>query len=139
MEIPFRILEIDQMGYHLLINARVNDLKANVLIDTGASRTVIDLNRLSYFFKNPVTRAYNKAVAGVGAGTVTSYVTRIQNFQLGLITLVDLEVVAIDLNSINRNYAMYDLPHIDMVMGSDLLLKMNACIDYLSRTLTLRT
>lgn len=139
MEIPVKIIEIDQMGYHLMIEAMVNGLKANVLIDTGASRTVIDLNRITYFLKNPVTRAYEKTVAGVGTGPVTSYVTRLNSLQLGAKIIEDLEMVAIDLNSINRNYAMYDLPHIDMVLGSDLMLELGACIDYKTRKLTLRT
>lgn len=135
MEIPLRLLEIDQMGYHLLADARINKLKANVLIDTGASRTVIDLNRLGYFLEKPLTRVYDKTVAGVGAGTIHSYVTRLPHFQMGEKELMDIEVVAIDLNSINRNYAVYDLPHIDMVLGSDLLLIWGACIDYRARIL----
>ncbi|MEE4178058.1 MAG: retropepsin-like aspartic protease [Bacteroides sp.] len=139
MEIPVRIVEIDQLGYHLLIEGRVNDLKANVLIDTGASRTVIDLNRLNHFFKDPLTREYDKSCAGLGSGQITSYVTVLHSLQLGHKVMKDVEIVAIDLASINTNYAIYDLPRIDMVLGSDLLLKMDACIDYRARKLSLRT
>ena len=138
MEIPLKILEIDQMGYHVIIEGMINKLKANVLIDSGASRTVIDLNRLNYFLDNPLTHAYDKSVAGVGSGQITSYLPRIPRLQLGLSILEDLEVVAIDLNAINRNYALYDLPHIDMVLGSDLLLQLGACIDYGERKLTFK-
>jgi predicted aspartyl protease len=138
MEIPIRILEIDQMGYHLLIEAKVNNLKANVLVDTGASRTVIDLNRLEHFFENPQKREYGKPCSGVGSGRIESFVTTLHTLQLGMEVIENIEVVAIDLSTVNQNYAMFDLPRIDMVLGSDLLLKLKAVIDYSNKILSLK-
>ena len=138
MEIPIKVLEIDQMGYHLVIDLKINNLKANALIDTGASRTVIDLNRLKHYDESPNTRAYDKSCTGVGAGQIKSFVTTLQTVIVGKITLQNLEVVAIDLANINHNYALFDLPRIDMVIGSDLLLKFHAVINYAAKTLSLR-
>ena len=118
------------MGYHLLIEVKINNLKANALIDTGASRTVIDLNRLTFYAGNPETRQHGKPCYGVGAGQIQSFVTTLHVFTIGNKTLENFEVVSIDLGPINQNYAMFDLPRIDMVLGSDLLLKFGAIIDY---------
>ena len=139
MEIPIQVLEIDQMGYHLLIEVRINNLKANALIDTGASRTVIDLNRLEFYAGGIQPREYGKPCSGVGSGQIQSFIINLHTFAFGNITLENLEVVAIDLGAINQNYAIFDLPRIDMVLGSDLLLKYKAIIDYSRKILSLKS
>lgn len=138
MEIPIKVLEIDQMGYHLIIELKINNLKANGIIDTGASRTVIDLNRLDHYEESPNTKAYEKSCIGVGAGQIKSFVTTLKTVALGEISLQNFDIVAIDLSNINQNYALFDLPRIDVVIGSDLLLKLNAIIDYGAKTLLLK-
>jgi len=137
MDIPIKILEIDSKGYHLLIEARVNELKANVLIDTGASRTLIDLNRLSYYEVDQRLQEYNKFCTGVGTDLLKSFLTYIDSFSLGNKTLVNLEVIALDLDNLNKNYAVFDLPRIDLVLGSDILLRLGAVIDYPARFIRL--
>ena len=40
--VPIEILPIEDDGFHLMLKAKINGKKANLIIDTGASRTVFD-------------------------------------------------------------------------------------------------
>lgn len=40
--IPLQILPIENDGFHLMIVVKINRKNANLIIDTGASRTVFD-------------------------------------------------------------------------------------------------
>ena len=40
--IPFKIIKIDDEGFHLLIKVYINKKVAHLLIDTGASKSVFD-------------------------------------------------------------------------------------------------
>lgn len=48
-EIPISIISIEGDGFHLLIPAKINNKKATLLIDTGASRTVFQKDQMLGF------------------------------------------------------------------------------------------
>jgi hypothetical protein len=130
MLISLNVLEIEPDGCHLMLNATIRGLKANVLIDTGASKTIMDVSRAKHYLDNPVIQPLDKHFAGIGAGRVQTWVTRCPKITLGDIDVADLQLVLIDLKPINASYAIYDLPRIDIVMGGDLLRRFGAVIDY---------
>ena len=133
--IPLQVLRIDESGFHLMVALHLNGRKANALIDTGASRTILDKNRAVHYLDRPEMHRYEKFFSGLGTGPIETYRTVIRELEIGGVALVGQEVVVIDLKAINQSYAMFDLPKIDLVLGCDLLLKMNAVIDCPSRTL----
>ncbi len=135
MHIPLSIIEIEPDGCHLMINATISGMKANVLIDTGASKTIMDFTRAKHYLDNPIIKSFDKHLAGIGAGKVQTWVTRCPKITLGNIDVTDLELVLIDLKPINASYAVFDLPRIDIVMGGDLLRRFGAVIDYGNKSL----
>ncbi len=139
MDIPLNVIPIEPEGYHLLMHAIINGYKANVLVDTGASRTIMDLSRAGHYLASNQIRKYNKFFTGMGAGKIDTYVTTLPIFSVGSIRLTDLEILLIDMSSINASYALYDLPRIDMVLGGDLLVKLSAVIDYQKKILKTTT
>lgn len=139
MDIPLTVIPIEPGGVHLLMHAIINGYKANVLIDTGASRTIIDLSRAGYYLENNEILKYEKFFTGMGAGKIDTYVTTIPQLALGDTVMKDLEILLIDMSSLNASYALYDMPRLDMVLGGDLLLKLSAVIDYQNKTLKTTT
>ncbi len=135
MVIPLNLIPINSDGFHLLMHASINGLKANVLIDTGASKTIMDLSRASKYFRNPDIRCVNKFFTGMGTGKIRTYVTRLSKLSLGGYELEKLDIILIDMKPINDSYAVYDLPRIDMVLGGDMLVRMKAVIDFPNRIL----
>ncbi len=135
--IPLTLIPIEPDGFHLMLHAFINGYKANVLIDTGASKTIMDLSLAQYYLDNPDIKPFDKFFTGLGAGRIKTYVTSIPKIAIGNQELIDLDIVLIDMAPINASYAVYDLPRIDMVLGGDLLVKLNAVIDYPGKRLVL--
>lgn len=129
-------MRIDNSGYHLMVTLNLNGLKANALIDSGASRTILDKNRVAHYLDHPTMNKYEKFFSGLGTGPIETFQTVVERVEVGGLELRNQEVVVIDLKAINDSYALFDLPKIDLVLGCDLLLKMNAVIDCPNRTLT---
>ncbi len=137
LHIPLTLIDIDPGGCHLMMHARVNGFKANILIDTGASMSIMDLSRIEKYIENPVIRRFDKFFTGMGAGKIEAFMTSLPEISLGGLCLRDKSIVLIDMSEINSSFAVYDLPRIDMVMGGDLLLELNAVVDYPGRCLIL--
>ncbi len=48
VSLPIKILKLDD-GFHLLISVRVNGKAARLLVDTGASKSVFDKERIGKY------------------------------------------------------------------------------------------
>lgn len=137
-QLPLRLISIEPNGFHLMFQAFINGLKANVLVDTGASRTILDHSRAQYYLSNPDIRPFEKLFTGMGATGIKTFVCQIPRMHFGEKEILDQEIVLIDLAPINKTYAIYDLPRIDMVLGGDLMHEFGASIDYSRQVMVLR-
>ncbi len=135
MNIPITLIPIEPGGCHIMIQAAINGYKANVLIDTGASRTIMDKGRVKHYLKNTEIKPFGKQLMGVGAEKMATWVASIQEIGFGGFVLNNVQVILTDMKTINASYAIYDLPRIDMVLGGDLLLMLCAVIDYQKKVL----
>lgn len=134
---PLHLLCIDNDGYHLLAELSINGLKANAIIDTGASRSVLDSNRVQHYLGDTELIHEDRMLSGVGMKQLETKSVQIQSVGLGEFLLWDVRVVVVDLISINKAYAIFDLPRVDMVLGGDILTSLGAVIDYNSRQIHL--
>ena len=133
--IPIELLFIEDAGYHLLIKARVNGKVAALLIDTGASKTVFDKDKVQRFIHKSSFTILGKLSTGLGTAKMETHSTVLKKIQLGKLLVSEFETIVIDLSHVNQTYARLDLPEIDGVLGSDLMLKYNAVIDYKKKKL----
>ncbi len=101
-----------------------------MLIDTGATLTVMDLKRVNTIFKNPEKKIYDKFFMGIGTTKIDTYSMGIDLLQLGSCRLEKFEVILIDMENINKAYAAFDLPRVDGIIGGDILQKYKAIINY---------
>lgn len=120
---------IEDTGLHLLIEAKVNGKSATLLIDTGASQTVFDLNRINRYSDSEHTIS-DTLSTGLGTNSMESRQMKLENIILGDIEINDLEVILLDLSHVNGRYLNMNLKPIDGVLGGDILLKHKAVIDY---------
>ena len=131
------MLMIEDAGYHLLIKAKVNGKAVTLLIDTGASKTVFDKGRILRFAEEKNFLRLEKLSTGLGTTVMETQSTVLKKFQVGKLMIPDFEVIVIDLSHVNLTYAKLDLPAIDGVLGSDLMVKHNAIIDYKKKEMKL--
>jgi hypothetical protein len=135
--IPVELLFIEDAGYHLLIKAKVNGKRASLLIDTGASKSVFDKEKVQRFVSEKSFTALEKLSTGLGTAKMKTHSALLKKIQLGKLIVPGFETIVIDLSHVNQTYSKLDLPEIDGVLGSDLMLKYDALIDYKKKKLTL--
>lgn len=137
--IPIEILPIEDDGFHLMIKAKINGKKANLIIDTGASRTVFD----EVLIKDFLPREYDefeineKLSTGLGTNTMESSAFNLKSLKLGNLNIKNYLAVILNLTNINESYTKLHLPLIHGVIGGDLLQKYKAVIYYKEKKLKL--
>lgn len=113
-----------------MVTGELNKYQFHMLIDTGATLTVMDLKRVNTIFKNPEKKIYDKFFMGIGTTKIDTYSMGIDLLQLGSCRLEKFEVILIDMENINKAYAAFDLPRVDGIIGGDILQKYKAIINY---------
>ncbi len=128
-KIPIITQPIEDSGLHLLVSAKVNGRDAILLIDTGASQTVFDINRISRY-SDKAHETSETLSTGLGTNTMESKQVTLETLSIGAIEMTNLEVILLDLSHVNGKYLHMNLKPIDGVIGGDILLKHKAMIDY---------
>ena len=136
-EIPIQLLDIEGEGFHIMVKGLIHGKEANFLIDTGASRSVFDPKTISSFIENIAFEKKEGLTAGVGSSDLESATFKIDVFSIGEVEIRDYEAVALDLENIHEMYGKLSLPHIDGIIGGDLLKRYKAVINYKSKKLRL--
>lgn len=135
--IPFKVLSLDGEGYHLMIKIYINKKVANVIIDTGASKTVLDKTRIAKYVKEKSFDVHDKLSSGLGTNTMESQLTTLKSLRIGDVEIAGYQTVLLDLSHVNKSYEQIGLKQVEGVLGSDILLKYKAIIDYPKKELRL--
>jgi len=124
------LIEFDEGGYHLFVNLKVDGRKCRFLIDTGASKSVIDKS----YFINHLGKAGLKTVkqetAGLHSSTAESYYGSVKAVELGKHLVKNYKIAAVDLSHVNTVYGKLKKPKIHGILGSDLMLRYKMIVDY---------
>ncbi|MBU0489906.1 MAG: retroviral-like aspartic protease family protein [Bacteroidetes bacterium] len=131
------ILSLEE-GCHLFLSATLNEKPARLLVDTGASRTVFDINRAGTFFEKDEFRRNEELSTGLGTNSMESHYAVADSLELGILRLKDVTIILLDMAYVNDSYRLLQIPEIDGVIGSDLLRKLDGIIDFRKRMLSLR-
>ena len=134
--IPIKLLKLDS-GFHLLISLHINGKPARVLIDTGASQTVFDKIQIKNFLKEEKFESHDKLSTGLGTNDMKSHLVVIDKMKIGKTEIKNYKTVVIDLSHVNVAYRQMKQKPIDGVLGSDILKKHKAVIDYGKKKLIL--
>ena len=137
IEVPLQLLDIEGEGFHIMVKGKIHGKEANFLIDTGASRSVFDPKTISNFIENLEFEKKEGLTAGVGSSDLEAATFMIDTFSIGDMEFHDYEAVALDLENIHEMYGKLGLPHIDGIIGGDLLRRYKAIINYKLKKLRL--
>lgn len=137
--IPFKVLKIDADGFHLMIKLKINGKPANLIIDTGASKTVFDIKRIEKFVGAKKFDTHDKLSSGLGTNTMQSQLTKLDKINIGKIEIKNYDTILLDLSHVNNSYEQAGLKAIEGVLGSDILLKYKAVIDYDKKEMKLKS
>ncbi len=125
------MLPIEDDGFHIFVAAGINGRPARLLIDTGASRTVFDREKIRDFISpEQVFEDIDKLSTGLGTNTMKSQTVTLDRLQLGRIILRDFPAIVLDMQHVNQSFNLLGLEAIAGVLGGDLLNTLQARIDY---------
>lgn len=130
ISIPLQLIELENENYHLLIDSLFdNNESGKWTIDTGASKTVFDVN-LSHLFSLVSDSEMEVRSAGIGEGHIETRTGVLRRVRFGELEMKHWPVAIIDLKHINALYKTYAGEKIVGLLGSDFLLSHGAVIDF---------
>ncbi|MCW3125766.1 MAG: putative aspartyl protease [Bacteroidetes bacterium] len=116
-------------GYHPFVTVTVEGKKCRFLIDTGASKSVID----KHFYESKLERkmkVLKQETTGLHSTVMESYTGTLKKLQIGELNISQYFVAGVDLSHVNSTYKKMKIKKIDGILGSDLLKIHNVVIDY---------
>ena len=120
---------------HLLIKAKINGVKGNFILDTGASSSCVDFESIELFqleAKKSKTQA-----SGAGANGMLTQIAVRNKLQLGNWKHRDFDLVIFDLSHVNEALIQHKAKPVDGIIGADILMKGKGIIDYYNHCLYL--
>jgi len=135
--IPLQLIELEDQNYHILLDSKLsNNISGKWVIDTGASKTVFDVNLSDQF---SLVDIHNMDIqsAGIGEGNIETQVGKLYSLNIGSLILCNELVALIDLKFINELYSKFSNEQIVGLIGSDFLVKHQAIINFKKKELKL--
>lgn len=130
--LKMEVLDFRERGVHYLVRAKINGKNARMLVDTGASSSVMDRNMTSKFKIQgtvPIHKELQKMVTA-GDSTPKLDIYKLKKLSLGAIVIKNTPISAIDLSHIQAFYQQFSIPPIDGIIGMDIIKGYQAILDF---------
>ena len=131
-KVPFKITKTQ----HLLIKAKINGIKGNFILDTGASNSCVGFESIEYFSLE-AKKSKTKA-SGAGATGMLTQISSNNKLQLCNWKTKDFDLVIFDLSHVNEALSHYKVKPVHGIIGADILMKGKGIIDYFNHCLYLK-
>lgn len=128
LTVPITLINLNDDGFHLLVEIVVFGTKCWAVVDTGASRSVFDKGFIERNIEEIVTVEDSNATTLFTTSTTIQAV--IPKLKIGKLIIKKYHAVALDLESVNEAYALMGHPRIDAILGSDIFYEYQAKINY---------
>jgi len=126
---------LDGQKSHITVDGMINGQPASLIIDSGASNSVLDASLADHFGLVPDHSYQKESAVGLGSDSIDSSLSRAAVFELGTFHILQFPFVLLDLSIINNTFRKTGSGHIDGIIGTDLLLAGHAIIDYKKATI----
>jgi predicted aspartyl protease len=136
--VPLQIIELQDDGFHPLVEVVVFGKPHTLVLDTGASKTAFDKEMMIQAYEEAEFLVSDKLSTGLGTNSMESFTATILDMQIGGLNIPVFEVAVLDLSTINIAYAQMYKPLVLGVLGGDILMQYGAVIDYGKSMLTLK-
>jgi len=130
IEIPLEIINLHDDGFHLLVEVVIFHKHFKAVVDTGASRTVLDKTTVEEYIDKETLLLSDKLSTGLGTNTMESYTLTIPHILMGDLNIEHFETPVLDLTAINHAYQQLEIGPVIGVIGGDILMRHGAVINY---------
>lgn len=136
ISIPLKIINLQDDGFHLLVEVIVFKEKHLAVLDTGASRSVFDKSLIEKHLSETL-QVSDEINAATLFTTTTTIQATLPQLKMGSLKINNYETVAFDLQSVSETYQQFGHPPIMGIIGGDILMQYKAVINYQKMTLRL--
>ena len=126
--VPIQLINLNEDGFHLLVEITAFGSKHLAVVDTGASRTVFDKRFVEEHSQEVTTDTDNAATTLFS--TSATIQALLPKLKIGKLKIEDYTTVGLDLETVNDAYALLGHPRVIAILGSDLLYLYQAKINY---------
>jgi len=136
IEIPLLLIELERENYHILIQGHFEDeTPAYWIIDTGASKSVLDINLKAFYEVTDSDNEDDYQSAGINQGMLETSVGKMAYLRFGDLKITNHKLALIDLTHVNDIYSKYTSYRISGLLGGDILMYYHCKIDYSRKTI----
>lgn len=131
--VPLQLINLQDDGFHLLVEIVVFGNTQLMVVDTGASRTVFDKTMLAAHADKVAIHEDEHSddhQATTLFSTSNTVLATFPRLKIGKLKLKSYTAVGLDLQSVNDTYAQLGHPAIAGILGGDILMKYHARINY---------
>lgn len=128
--VPLELVNLHNDGFHLLVEVVVFGQSFNVVLDTGASKTVFDKTVIEKHMKDAELMSSELLSTGLGTNSMESHTIILPVLKIGEFKLKNFEAAVLDLSTISHAYSSLNLPPVIGVLGGDILMRYKAIINY---------
>ncbi|SMG43912.1 retropepsin-like aspartic protease [Sphingobacterium psychroaquaticum] len=137
-KIPLEILNLQGDGYHILVRVELFGQVHKMVVDTGASKTVLDKTMLLNIGIQEEEMLHTDILStGLGTNSMQSYSIIIPELRIMHWQTKKFNAAILDLSAINYAYEQMEFPPVIGILGGDILRRFAAKINYKELTLTL--
>lgn len=129
ISIPLTLVNLQDDGFHLLMEVIVFKETHFAVLDTGASRSVFDKALIETHLSETLRVSDEINAATLFTSTTTIQAT-IPEVKIGRLKIKNYETVAFDLQSVSETYQQFGHPPIACIVGGDILMQYKAIINY---------
>lgn len=129
-KLPLELINLQDDGFHLLVEVVVFGQIFNAVLDTGASKTVFDKTTVENHIEAGELLISDKLSTGLGTNTMESHTINLPVLKIGKLVLTNFEAAVLDLSTICYAYQNLNLPPVIGVLGGDILQRHKAVINY---------
>ena len=131
--IPVEIVGLEDNSYHMIVPVEIDGIQGDMIIDTGASVTVVDA-KLFQELSGEISDIQMQS------GSVTGQIhdvrlTKAPKFRIGTRKLKNIQLAVIDLDYVNEMYDKHLKRKVIGLLGSDFCVRYHVIIDYRNKQL----
>ncbi|WP_310555788.1 retropepsin-like aspartic protease [Flavobacterium sp.] len=113
---------------HLLIEAKINNVVGNFILDTGASTSCVGFESIDYF-KLETSHSKTKA-SGAGGTNMDTLISKKNILKIGKFKFQKFDLVVFNMSHVNEALIQHKAKPVHGIIGADVLLEGKAIIDY---------
>ena len=128
VSVPLTLINLNDDGFHLLVEIVVFGKKHWAVVDSGASRSVFDKTFLEQHIQDTDSSEQTDVTTLFSTSSTVQAV--VPKLKIGKLLIRKYDAVGLDLESVNDAYALLGQPRITAILGSDIFYSYQAKINY---------